>query len=138
MSKILAIDYGSKRCGLAETDSLQIIASGLETIERKQLDSYLEQYIQQEKPECLVIGEAKRLHGEPSAIESDIRQLISRLGRQFPTLKIERQDERFTSKLAMDSMIRGGVKKKKRQDKSLVEKVSAPLILQAYLERIQR
>lgn len=135
MGKIIAIDYGAKRCGIAETDPLQIIASGLTTVHTTELKEFISNYLKQEEVDCLVIGLPLRLNNELSAVESDIQKFIQFLNRQFPTLKIERVDERFTSKLAVDSIIRGGVKKQKRQDKALVDKVSATLILQSFLEQ---
>jgi putative Holliday junction resolvase len=136
MAQVLAIDYGKKRTGIAVTDDLQIIASGLPTISTDSLISFLEHYFTQEKVESLVIGQSNRLHGELSEIEVDIQELISTLNVKFPNLPIFRQDERFTSKIAMDAMVMGGVKKKDRRDKKLgiVDKVSAVLILQAFLE----
>ena len=136
MAQVLAIDYGKKRTGIAVTDDLQIIASGLPTISTDSLISFLEHYFTQEKVESVVIGQSNRLHGELSEIEVDIQELISTLNVKFPNLPIFRQDERFTSKIAMDAMVMGGVKKKDRRDKKLgiVDKVSAVLILQAFLE----
>lgn len=135
MGKILAIDYGTKRCGIAITDSLQMIASGLTTVTAVELMSYLTDCFKKEKIDCLVIGLPLRMNNELSEVESEIQGFIKRFQKQFPEMKIERVDERFTSKLAMDSMIRGGVKKQKRRDKALVDKISATLILQTYLEQ---
>ena len=136
MAKIIAIDFGIKRTGLAETDDLQIIASGLETVPTDQLMAYLERYVSNEKVAGFVIGQAKRMSGEFSAVETNIIDFIKHLEKRFPTLKIYRQDERFTSKLALDAMISGGVKKKDRRNKQkgIVDKVSAVLILQSFLE----
>jgi|SRR5690554_1088478 len=136
MSKIVAIDFGGKRCGIAETDSLQIIASGLTTVETKNLQDFMMEYLQKEDVECMVVGEPRRLNDEMSAIEKSIEPFINFIKKRFPKLKIEREDERFTSKMAMESMIAGGVKKMKRRDKALVDKVSATLILQSYMERM--
>ncbi len=135
MGKVMAIDYGTKRCGIAVTDSLQIIASGLTTVAANELMPFLSDYLSKEKIDCLVIGLPLRLNNELSEVEGEIQAFIKRFQKQFPDLKIERVDERFTSKLAMDSMIRGGVKKQKRRDKALVDKISATLILQTYLEQ---
>lgn len=135
MGKILAIDYGSKRCGIAETDPLQIIASGLTTVATLELKAFLKTYLHNEEVDALVIGLPIRLNNELSAIESDIQTFIQYLQKNYPKLKIERVDERFTSKLAFDAMIQGGVKKQKRKDKGLVDKLSATLILQTYLDR---
>ena len=136
MSKIVAIDFGGKRCGIAETDSLQIIASGLTTVETKNLQDFMMEYLQKEDVECMVVGEPRRLNDEMSTIEKSIEPFINFIKKRFPKLKIEREDERFTSKMAMESMIAGGVKKMKRRDKALVDKVSATLILQSYMERM--
>jgi len=136
MPKIVAIDFGGKRCGIAETDSLQIIASGLTTVETKNLQDFMMDYLQKEDVECMVVGEPRRLNDEMSAIEKSIEPFINFIKKRFPKLKIEREDERFTSKMAMESMIAGGVKKMKRRDKALVDKVSATLILQSYMERM--
>lgn len=136
MAKIVAIDFGVKRTGLAETDDLQIIASGLETVPTNQLLEFLKRYVSNENVEAFVIGQAKRMSGEDSDVEVNVLDFIKHLEKQFPTIKIYRQDERFTSKLALDAMITGGVKKKDRRNKQkgIVDKVSAVLILQSFLE----
>lgn len=135
MPRILAIDYGNKRCGIAATDPLQLIASGLDTVSREELLKFLEDYFQKEEVECLVIGLPLRLNNELSEVEVEIQKLIEQLNKKHPQLRIEREDERFTSKLAFDSMLKGGVKKQKRRDKALIDKVSATIILQSYMER---
>ena len=117
MAQIIGIDFGVKRTGLAATDDLQIIASGLETVETNQLIPFLERYTQQERVECFVVGQAMRMSCELSAVEEDVLKCIAKLQKKFPTIKIARQDERFTSKIALDSMIAGGVKKKDRRNK---------------------
>lgn len=136
MAKIVAIDFGVKRTGLAETDDLQIIASGLETVSTNQLMAFLKRYVSNENVESFVIGQAKRMSGEDSDVEINILDFIQHLEKQFPTIKIYRQDERFTSKLALSAMIEGGVKKKDRRNKQkgIVDKVSAVLILQSFLD----
>ena len=134
MSKLVAIDYGAKRTGIAETDSLQIIASGLTTVETKDLQDFMKAYLEKEDVEVLVIGQAKRMSGELSEIENKIVPFINFVKKRFPNLKIERQDEGFTSQIAFQSMIDGGLSKKKRRDKALVDKISATLILQRYME----
>ncbi len=134
MSKLVAIDYGAKRTGIAETDSLQIIASGLTTVETKDLQDFMKAYLEKEEVEVLVIGQAKRMSGELSEIENKIVPFINFVKKRFPNLKIERQDEGFTSQIAFQSMIDGGLSKKKRRDKALVDKISATLILQRYME----
>lgn len=137
MPKIIAIDYGTKRCGIAETDSLQIIASGLTTVETKDIQAFMVEYLTKESVECLVVGEARRFNDELSAIEKSIVPFINFIKKRFPNLPIEREDERFTSKLAMETMITGGMKKMKRRDKAMVDKISATIILQSYMERKQ-
>lgn len=133
MAKVLALDIGTKRTGVAETDPLQIIATGLKTIETTQLLPFLNEYITAEKPEALVIGEPKRLHGEASQVEAFIRQQILKIQKTFPALAIHRVDERFTSKMASQSIAQSGLKKKQRQNKALIDEVSAVLILQSWL-----
>ncbi len=135
MKKLLALDYGSKRTGLAITDSLQIIASGLDTIETKSLKSFLVNFLKNEEVETIIIGHALRLHGEESSIELEIQKFIEWFGKNFSHIDIQRQDERFTSKMASRTIIESGIGKKKRKDKALVDKVSATLILQSYMER---
>ncbi|MBL4708945.1 MAG: Holliday junction resolvase RuvX [Flavobacteriales bacterium] len=136
MSRLLAIDYGGKRTGIAVTDTLQIIASGLTTVETKKLQAFMEDYLTKEEVECVVVGQATRMSGELSDIEQQIVPFIKFLKRRFPQLKIERENERFTSQIALQSMIDGGLKKKKRQEKGIVDMVSATLILQRYMERM--
>lgn len=135
--RILALDYGSKRTGIAVTDELQLIASGLMTVPTEELMQVLETYLQEEKVFTLVIGEPKQKDASPSQIHGEIDRFIESCRKRFPKLNIARQDERFTSKMAVKSLIEGGIKKKKRQDKALVDEVSATLILQAYLDRIK-
>lgn len=134
MSKLVAIDYGAKRTGIAETDSLQIIASGLTTVETKDLQEFMKAYLEKEDVEVLVVGQAKRMSGELSEIENKIVPFINFIKKRFPSLRIERQDEGFTSQIAFQTMIDGGLSKKKRRDKALVDKISATLILQRFME----
>lgn len=131
----MALDFGEVRTGIAVTDELQLIASGLTTVKTSEIFAFLADYIKKENVECIVIGEPKQMDGTPSQSETPIRPFIKGLTRAFPTIPIKRQDERFTSKMALDTLIAGGVKKKKRQDKTVVDKISATLILQAYLDR---
>ncbi len=135
MKRIMGIDFGAKRTGIAVTDELQIIASGLTTIETESIFSFLEQYFQTEKVETIVIGLPKRLNNEDSEVEKQIQKFITQFSKTFPNIKLERQDERFTSKLALKTMIDSGVKKKKRQDKALIDEISATIILQSFMER---
>lgn len=136
LARIMALDFGKVRTGIAVTDELQLIASALTTMPTEELFTYLSKYLEKEQVECFVVGEPKQMDGTLSESEAIIRPFIEKLGKRFPNVPIKRQDERFTSKMALDTMIKGGVKKKKRQDKALVDKISATLILQAYLDRI--
>ncbi len=135
MGRILALDYGVKRTGVAVTDELQLIASGLTTVPTQELLSFLQSYMEKETVDLLIIGEPKQMDNSPSESEKHIAGFIEKLVKQMPDIKIERVDERFTSKMAMQSMITGGVKKGKRRDKALVDKISATLILQSYLNK---
>lgn len=134
MGKILAIDYGKKRTGLAITDSLQMIASPLDTVSTYDLQAYLENLLNKERIDILVIGEPKNLQNEAETIEKSILPLINFIKRRFTQLKIERIDERFTSKIALQTMIAGGMPKKERRKKENLDKLSATIILQSYLE----
>ncbi len=137
MGRILAIDYGRKRAGLAVTDELKMIAGGLTTVHVKDIWDFLAKYLSEQEVECIVIGEPRDLRNAPSEASRFIEPFVNRLRKLYPALRIERYDERFTSKLALDSMLEGGLRKKKRQDKALVDKISATLILQSYLESIK-
>ncbi len=132
----MALDYGKVRTGVAVTDELQLIASGLTTVETKDLISFLVDYIEKEKVESFVVGLPKQMDNTPSESEELIQPFLKKLSAKFPTVQIERQDERFTSKMAFQSMLDSGMKKKKRQNKAIVDEISATLILQAYLNRI--
>lgn len=133
----MAIDYGAKRTGIAVTDPMQIIASGLSTISTSELIPFLVDYLKEESVETLVVGEPKQMDNSVSQSETLIQNFLKELSRYLPSMTVVRQDERFTSKLAVRSMIEGGVKKNKRRNKALVDEISATLILQAYLNRIQ-
>jgi len=135
MSRILAIDYGKKRTGLAVTDPMRIIASGLVTVETDKLIVFLKDYFSKEKVEIVIIGEPKQMDGTPSESAEMIEKFILVFAKEFPNIKIERIDERFTSKLASKTLIDSGLKKKKRQDKSLLDEVSATIMLQDYLNK---
>lgn len=135
MGKILAIDYGKARCGLAETDDMQIIASGLTTVPTEDIMPFLKTYISENKVETFVIGLPIDLKGNMSEVETDILAFIENLKTEYPEIKIERFDERFTSKMASFFISKSGKTKKKRQDKGLIDKISATLILQNYLEQ---
>ena len=133
MSRILSIDFGSKRCGIAVTDESQIIASGLTTIETDNLIDFLKTYFRNEDIELIVVGMPKNMLNQNSLIEPLILKYIKIININFPTITIERFDERFTSKLAFRAMIDGGLKKKKRKIKATIDMVSATIILQDYL-----
>lgn len=135
MARILAIDYGIKRTGLAVTDPLQIIANGLDTLPTERVLDFLQQYLSTETVETIVVGEPLHLDGNPAQIAPQVQAFVAKLQELFPTLPVVMQDERFTSADAKKIILQSGIKKKKRQDKSLVDKVSAVLILQEYLEK---
>ncbi len=134
MARILAIDYGQKRVGIAVTDELQLIATALETVHAKDVLDFLKNYISQHGVETIVVGEPKQMNNQPSESAAYIEPFVTLLKKTFPEIKIDRMDERFTSKIAAQAILQSGVKKKDRQDKALVDKVSATLILQSYLE----
>ena len=134
MSRILAIDYGRKRTGIAVSDPLQIIASGLTTVLTHQLMDFLLNYIKQEQVECIIIGHPKQLNNEDSENMKNIIPFINRLKKILPDMPVQLVDERFTSVLAHQTMLVGGLKKKDRQNKALVDEISATIILQTYLE----
>ena len=133
MARIMAIDYGSKRVGIAVTDPLQIIASGLTTVHSKDLISFLENYLKKESLECIVVGEPKTMQNQASDSARYIEPFVTHLTRKFPSIKVARSDERFTSTLAHQSMLMGGLKKKDRANKETVDMVSATILLQDYL-----
>ena len=133
MSRLLAIDFGTKRSGIAITDELQIIASGLTTVETKNLLPFLKEYVSKEKVELFIIGEPKQMNNEVSDSESSILIFIEKLTKSFPEVPIKRVDERFTSKMAFQTMIDSGLKKNQRKNKALVDEISATIILQSYL-----
>ena len=134
MSRVLAIDYGQKRVGIAITDEEQIIASALTTLNSKDVIPFLKDYLDKEVVECFVVGLAKNLDDTPSESARFIEPFVRRLKDAFPEFSIERVDERFTSKMAFQTMIDAGVKQRKRRDKGLVDKISATLILQSFLD----
>jgi len=134
VARILSIDYGKKRTGIAVTDPLQIIAGGLATVSTHELFQFLQDYIGREQVERIVIGEPKQPNGQPSENLERVRQFVNRWRRAVPQIPIEFYDERFTSVLAHRVMIDGGLKKKDRQNKALVDEISATIILQNYME----
>ena len=137
MARILALDYGTKRTGVAVTDELQIIASGLTTVNTQELMTFLSDYLEQEKVELILMGEPKQRDGSHSNVEEEIQKFLKRLRTKFPNMPIEREDERFTSKMAFQTMIDSGLKKKQRRNKELIDEIAATIILQDYLNRIQ-
>ncbi|HKK09945.1 MAG TPA: Holliday junction resolvase RuvX [Bacteroidales bacterium] len=136
MARILAIDYGKKRVGLAVTDELQMIANGLTTIPPHEVIPYLREYTQQENVEAIVVGEPKQMDNTESESARYIKPFLKKLKAAFPDMPVKRMDERFTSKMAFQAMIDGGMKRKQRQNKAMVDKVSATIILQSYLQSI--
>lgn len=134
MARIVAIDYGRKRVGLAVTDPMQIIANGLETVAAKDVLTYLEKYMQSEEVECFVVGYPRQLNNQDSESVKYLKPFLGQLKKKFPDIPVEMVDERFTSKIAFQTMIDGGLKKKARQDKAMIDKVSATIILQSYME----
>ena len=133
MARILSIDYGRKRTGIAVTDSLQIIAGGLATVSTSELFDWLQTYMQQEPLERIVIGEPRQPNGQPSENLQRVQQFVNRWRKAHPEVPIEYYDERFTSVLAHQAMLDGGLRKKSRQDKALVDEIAATIILEDYL-----
>lgn len=138
MGKIIAIDFGLKRTGLAITDENQIIASGLTTVDSKELMNYLIKIVEKEKIETIVLGLPKRLNNEPTHITDNVLLLKEALQKQFSTIKIDLLDERFTSKMAFQTMIDSGLSKKQRQNKGLIDEISATILLQSYMDSIKK
>lgn len=133
MARILSIDYGKKRTGIAVTDPLQIIANGLATVATCELMAFLQEYVARESVERIVVGEPKQLNGEPSENLPRVKQFVAQLRKKLPNIPVEFYDERFTSVLAHKTMIDSGIGKKARQNKALVDEISATIILQDYL-----
>ncbi|KGO92997.1 Holliday junction resolvase RuvX [Flavobacterium subsaxonicum] len=131
--RILAIDYGQKRTGIAVTDEMQIIASGLTTIPSETAIAFLKTYFAKEKVEKVLIGEPKQMNGQPSQSADIINAFTLKFTENFPDMPVVRVDERFTSKMAFQTMIDSGLKKKQRQDKALIDEISATILLQDYL-----
>ena len=135
MARILSIDYGRKRVGLAVTDPEQIIANRLTTIATHTIWDFLNEYFKKEKVEIVVVGYPKQMNNEASESVRYVNPFLKKFQIQFPDVKLEIIDERFTSKMAFQTMIDGGLKKQKRQDKALIDGISATIILQNYLEQ---
>jgi len=136
MGRILAIDYGQKRVGLAVTDPLKICANALDTIHVAHVFDFIIQYVTNEDVELILVGEPRKMDNTQSDSARFIEPFVRRLQKQFPNIPIVRVDERFTSKMAFQTMIDSGIKKKERQNKALVDKISATIILQSYLQQI--
>ena len=134
MGRVLAIDYGTKRVGFAVTDPLQIIASPLETVPTHQVIQFLKTYFASENVDCVVLGFPTNLNNKDTDMTADVRAFHKRLEKEFPNKAIHLHDEKFTSKMALDAMITGGMKKKDRKVKGNVDRISAAIILQSYLE----
>ena len=138
MARILAIDYGTKRTGMAVTDPEKIIATGLATVPSHAIIDYLKKYLSENEVECFVVGEPKQMNNLPSESAKSVNGFIRLLNKKFPDVSIKRMDERFTSKMAVQTLINSGLKKKDRQNKALLNEVSATIILQSYLESIKK
>jgi putative Holliday junction resolvase len=135
MARILSIDYGRKRTGLAVTDPMQIIATGLTTVETQQLMNYLKAYLLKEPVERFIIGDPRNLDDTETHITGDVQVFIKRLNKEFPAIPVETVDERYTSKMASRAMIDMGMKKKDRRNKALVDEIAATMMLQEWLLR---
>ena len=138
MGRLLAVDFGMKRTGLAVTDELRLIAEPLDTVETYHVMDYLKKYVDRESVDTIIVGLPKQMNGADSEIGGNATAFAKALSQEFPSISIERQDERFTSMLAERSILQGGASKKKRQDKALVDRTSAAIILQGYMDRINR
>ena len=133
--RIMAFDYGTKRIGIAVTDPMQIIATGLDTIHPNQIIDYLKKYFQTEQVERFIVGEPKQMDNTPSQSAIHVKGFVSLLKKTFPDIPIEMLDERFTSKMASAAILQGGLKKMDRRNKELVDTVSAVILLQSYMEK---
>lgn len=134
MGRIIAIDYGTKRIGLAVTDPLQIFASPLDTVAPKDFDTFIDNYLKTTEVDAFVIGYPVQMNNQPSKSVEYINPFIKKLKNRYPDKKIHLADERFTSQMALRTMIEGGIKKKDRKDKSMIDKISASIILQSFLD----
>ena len=135
MPRILSIDYGLKRTGLAVTDPLQIIATGLTTVESKQLIPFLKDYFAREEVELIIIGEPKNWDDTDTHATPLVEKIIKQLGKNFPKIPIKKVDERYTSKMAKDAMLEMGLKKMQRRNKKLIDEIAATILLQEYLRQ---
>ena len=134
MGRLIAIDYGKKRTGIAVSDPLQIIANGLTTVKTSEIFDFLQDYLQKEEVTTIVVGLPKQMSGEMSENMQRVEVFVNKLRQRYPSIPIEYYDERFSSKMAHQAMIDGGLKKKARQNKALVDEISATIILQGYME----
>lgn len=134
MGRIMALDYGQKRVGIAVTDESRIIANGLTTLHVKDVMSFLKDYVSREKVDCIVVGEPRDMKNKASDASRYIEPFVKHLRKQFPAILVDRMDERFTSRMAFQTMIDAGLGKKDRRNKELVDTISATIILQSYLE----
>lgn len=132
----MAIDYGRKRSGIAVTDELQLIATGLTTVPSHEIFSFIQNYLKKEIIDIFVVGEPKQMNNQPSESLKFIIPFVSRLKKEFPGIPVEMADERFTSRMAFQTMIDSGLKKKDRQNKELVDEISATIILQSYMQMV--
>lgn len=137
MSRILAIDYGAKRTGLASTDPLKIIANSIGTVETNKIFDFLTNYFSKESVEKVIIGLPKQMNNKPSESFEVINNFVKKFKEKYPSMPLEYFDERFTSKMAVNAMIEGGVKKKDRQNKALIDAISATILLQSYMESLK-
>ncbi len=135
MGRIVAIDYGQKRTGLAATDALQIIATAIGTIPSGEVFGFLKKYVAENPVDCFVVGEARQMNNTMSESSRFIEPFVVKLRKEFPTIPVERMDERFTSLMATNAIREAGAKKKDRQNKALVDTVSAVILLQSYMEK---
>jgi putative Holliday junction resolvase len=137
MSRILAIDYGLKRVGIAVTDELQLIANGLTTVGAGEVFSFLKAYMQGESVELFLVGKPKQMNNTDSNACEYIEPFVKKLKKEFPDIPVKRVDERFTSKMAFQTMIDAGLNRKKRRNKALIDTISATIILQSYMESLE-
>ncbi len=137
MGRILALDYGQKRVGIAVTDESRIIANGLKTVHVKDVMAFLKEYLLKENVDCIVVGEPRDMKNQASDASRFIEPFVRHLKKQFPDIVVDRMDERFTSRMAFQTMIDAGLGKKSRQNKELVDTISATLILQSYMESLK-
>jgi putative holliday junction resolvase len=137
LGRIVAIDYGRKRVGLAVTDELRMIANSIGTFHSKDILEYLKKYVEREKVDCFVVGLPKQMDNTDSESSKFIEPFVNLLKKTFPSIPVNRFDERFTSKMAFQTMIDAGLKKKARQNKALVDSISATIMLQSYMESLK-